>query len=253
MVLAGALILGGCQEPGDTEMARGNVLASRGQHEEAIAAYRAAAAASPASARPLELLGHVLQDRGRAAEARDAYRRAIELSPEGAVEARLGLAKLEASEGRLDGAIAQLTAVLEAEKNNLFALLSRAQLHLRRGGREGAEAAIQDTARAMLIDRRNAVVLYTRGQAFLAAGAPDQAAEAFRLLQEARPSSPLWAYGLAKVAMARGDRASALDGLRKARERASPGSGYSTSEVRKDPAFAALRDDPDFAAAVGEP
>ena len=249
---AGALALGGCPEPGTTEIARGNVLASRGRHEEAIAAYRAASAAAPRSARPLELLGHVLFDRGRNAEARAAYQQALQVQPAEALEARLGLARLDAAEGKLDDAIAGLGEVLQGQRGNLFALLSRAQLEVKRGRPGDAEAALQDTAQAMLVDQKNAAVLYTRGLAFLAAGQPAEAGEAFRLLQQAHPRSPLWAYGQARVAMARGDRQGALDLLRQARERAAPESGFSAGEVRKDPAFAALADDPAFAAALGE-
>ena len=52
--------------------------------------------------------------------------------------------------------------------------------------------------------------------------------------------------------MAKGDRAGALDALRRARERAAPESGWSAGDVRKDPAFGPLKDDPAFAAALGE-
>lgn len=252
-LLAGVLALAGCQEPGATEVARGNVLASRGQYDEAVAAYRAAAAAAPRSARPLELLGHLLQDRGRGAEARAAYQHAVQLEPEQALEARLGLAKLDASEGKLDDAIRRLGEVLQRQKGNLFALLSKAQLELKRAGPKDAEAALEDTAQAMAIDQKNAPVLYTRGLAFLAAGQPEQAAEAFQLLQQAHPSSPLWAYGLAKVAAARADRQGVLDRLKEAKDRAAPQSGWSLDEVKKDPAFAALREDPAFSAVVGGP
>jgi len=249
---AALTFLAGCQEPGTAEIARGNVLASRGQYDEAAAAYRAAAAAAPKSARPLELLGHLLTDRGRGAEAREAYQRAVQVQPSDSLEARLGLARLDAAEGKLDGAIAELTEVLGQQRGNLFALLSRAQLQLKRGKPGDVEAALQDTAQAMMVDQKNAPVLYTRGLAFLAANQPDQAAEAFALLEKAHPKSPLWAYGRAKAAMAKGDRAGALDALGKARERAAPESGFSAADVRKDPAFAPLKDDPAFAAALGE-
>jgi Flp pilus assembly protein TadD len=249
---AAVTLLAGCQEPGAAEIARGNVLTSRGQYGEAVTAYKAAAAAAPKSARPLELLGHLLTDRGRGAEAREAYRQAVQLQPQEALEARLGLARLDAAEGKLDEAISGLTEVLGMQKGNLFALLSRAQLQLKRGKAGDVEAALQDTAQAMMVDQKNATVLYTRGLAFLAAGQPDQSAEAFALLERAHPKSPLWAYGQAKVAMAKGDKAGALDALRKARERAAPESGWSAEDVRKDPAFAPLEDDPAFAAALGE-
>src|SRR5262245_41410559 len=87
--VAALTFLAGCQEPGTAEIARGNVLASRGQYDEAIASYRAAAAAAPKSARPLELLGHLLADRGRGAESRQAYQQAIQLQPADSLEARL--------------------------------------------------------------------------------------------------------------------------------------------------------------------
>src|SRR6478609_4312160 len=100
IVTAVVIFLAGCQEPGTAEIARGNVLASRGQKEEAVAAYKAAVTAAPKSARPLELLGHLLTDLGRNAEARAAYQQAIQVQPADALEARLGLARLDDTEGK---------------------------------------------------------------------------------------------------------------------------------------------------------
>lgn len=254
IVLASLLLLAGCTEAGQTEIARGNVLASQGKLDAAAEAYRAAARAAPTQARPRELLGHVLFDQKRFAEARAAYEEAIQLGGAAAVEAKLGLARVHAEENRLEPAMEILGEVIAAQPQNVYARLSRAHLAMRRGAQgdaqaaaKDAELAIQDTAEAMRVDPKNPSVLYTRGCAFLTAGRPDAAEEAFRLLEEAHPRSPLSAYGKARVAAARNDRAQVLTQLRQARERAqgSPGS-WKPEEVRDDPAFRFLKDDPEF-------
>jgi tetratricopeptide (TPR) repeat protein len=195
-------------------------------------------------------LGHALFDQNQLDEAKAAYVRAVQLDPQ-ALDAHLGLARLKAKQGDTDGAIAELTFVLGRQKGNLFALLSRAQLKLKRGSAEDLEGALQDTAQAMLVDAKNGPVLYTRGLVFLAAGKADHAQAAFELLASVHPSSPLAPYGLAKVFLKKGDRPSAIDALKRAKERATPSSGFSPDELRKDPAFAELSSDPAFASAVG--
>ena len=241
------LVVAGCSEPGQTEIARGNVLASQRRYDEALAAYRAAGAAQPKSARPRELVGHLLFDLGRYGEARRAYEEAVALEPSNALEARIGLARLDAEEQRLDDALVRLDAILEKHPDNVYALLSRATVALRRNHSGDVETAISNTARAMAIDSRSAAVLYTRGLAFLAAKDDQQAAQAFSLLQRAHPRSPLAFYGFARLASAKGDRAVALANLRQARSAAEdqPG-GWKPRQVRADPAFAWLKDDPEF-------
>lgn len=248
------LVAPGCQEQGQTEIARGNILASRGQVDEAAAAYRAAADRAPRDATPRLLLGNLLADHGRADEARAAFEDALRVDPK-ALEAKLGLARLHVARGEIDPAIALLSEVIDADQGNLYALLSRAQLSLRRGGPTDVERALQDTARAMMVDERNASVLYTRGLAFLAAGKPDEASEAFRLLGKAHPRSPLSSYGLAKVAASRGDLDGALAALKESREKAG-GMGptaWKPEEVRQDPSFVRLREHPQFSAVVDGP
>lgn len=257
LVSACALLATGCNEAGETEMARGNVLASRHQNEQAVEAYRKATVALPRAARPRELLGHVLFDLHRYTEARAAYQDALRVDPSEGLEARIGLARIDAEDGKLDDALAQLSLVLKAHPDNLYALLSRANVAIRRGHPADAELAITDTAQAMRIDKTNPSVLYTRGCAFIAGKGYDQAEEAFRLLEAAHPGSPLTAYGLARMASAKGDRFGALAHLRDARERASKSSdllgGWRPDEVRADPAFRAIKDDPEFAQVVGGP
>jgi hypothetical protein len=62
----------------------------------------------------------------------------------------------------------------------------------------------------------------------------------------AHPESPALNYSLACLEASRGDRDEALAALRRAIER-EPGV---VPEARKEPAFASLRDDPEFASLV---
>ncbi|MFZ5468069.1 MAG: tetratricopeptide repeat protein [Myxococcota bacterium] len=248
------LALLACSEPGQTEVARGNVLASRGKLTEAIEAYRAAAKAAPRKARPRELLGHVLFDQGRFAEARTAYQEALGLEPAAALEARIGLARVEAEEGKLKEAIEHLGRVISDQPGNVYARLSRANLAMRRGGEKDAELAISDTAEAMKVDADNASVLYTRGCAFLAAHEPGKASEAFRVLENAHPHSPLAPYGQARVAAAAQKRADVVLHLRETKARARSVTGaWSPDDILKDPAFLFMKDDPDFLRELQDP
>lgn len=238
-----------CSEPGQTELARGNVYASRHQFDEAIQAYRAAAQAQPKRARPRELLGHVLFDLGRYDQAAEAYKDAETVEPQGALEARIGLARIAAERGELNSALAGLGDVLAQHPDNLYALLSRANLAVRRGQPEDAQQAIADTAEAMKIDPRNVSVLYTRGCAFLAARDFDKADEAFGRLATSHPDTPLAPYGRARVASAKGvgHKDDVLKYLAEARTKAGQlTEGWRVDEVESDPAFRAFKGDPDF-------
>ncbi len=245
------VVLAGCSEPGLTEIARGNVLASQKKYADALAAYQAAAAAQPRKAHPQELAGHLLFDLGRSAEARIAYQEAVKREPQDALEAKIGLARLDAEDLRFDDALERLNGILEKNPENLYALLSRATVALRRGKPGDLEVSLVDTAKAMAIDSNGAAVLYTRGSAFIVAKDYQQAQSAFALLEHAHPRSPLAFYGYARLASAKGDRAAAIANLRQARSRAQdlPG-GWNPREVRSDPAFSKLKDDPEFAQIV---
>jgi tetratricopeptide (TPR) repeat protein len=239
----------GCNDPGQTELARGNVFASRHQFDEAIQAYRQAAQAQPKRARPRELLGHVLFDLGRFDEAAQAYRDAQTVDPEGALEARIGLARVAAEKGDLPSALATLGEVLHRHPDNLYALLSRANLAVRRGQTQDATLALADTAEAMKIDPKNASVLYTRGCAFIAAKELDQADEAFARLGAAHPQSPLAAYGRARIASAKGlgHKDDVLKYLAESRSKAGQlAEGWKADEVESDPAFRAFKGDAEF-------
>jgi len=143
--------------------------------------------------------------------------------------------------------------VLQRQPDNLFALVSRANLGVRRGGEADVRLALEDTARAQALDGRSASVLYARAQALLAARRLEDAARAFERLRKAHPRSPLPDYGEARLAAVRGDRTAALERLKLARQRAGELSAWRADEVKADPAFHALREDPEFLTTVNTP
>jgi tetratricopeptide (TPR) repeat protein len=253
-LLASALGLTGCFETGQTEIARGNLLASQRKLDLAAEAYRSAARSLPSEARPLELLGHLLFDQRKWPEARVAYAEALQRQPTGAVEAEIGLARLDTEQAQLTPAFQRLDRVLAQHPNNLYARLSRANLAMRRASEGDAQRAIEDTARALEIAPANPTVLYTRGCAFLAARQIASAQASFAELSRSSPSSPLPFYGMARVAAALNTRADVLLhlGETKVRARSTPGAWIS-SEVRADPAFQFLKDDPEFLQALSQP
>lgn len=253
-LLIGSALCVGCTQPGQVEIARGNVLASRRDFQGAIGAYRAAGRAAPNQAHPREVLGHLFFDLGRAEDARAAYEEAVRVDPSGALEARLGLARLESQAGDFDRAARRLTEVLEEQPKNLYALLSRASVQLRLGTPASIEGALSDTARAMAIDEKNAAVLYLRGSSFLAADKAHEAQQAFELLEKKHPQLPLAWYGYARVASARGDKAGAVRHLRIARAKTSQrAEDWKSGDVLSDPLLGWLREDPEFTAAIGAP
>lgn len=249
-----SLAMTACAEPGQTALARGNHLASQNKLAQAADAYRQAAQAVPGKARPRELLGHVLFDQQKWPEARAAYEEALKAEPALALEAEIGLARLDTEQGNLPQAFERLGKVLEKAPDNLYARLSRANLAMRRAGEQDARLALDDTAAALVVDPGNVAVLYTRGCAFIAERDLVQAKQTFDLLALAGPKSPLAAYGMARAAGAANDRTEVIHNLREARARAKglPGA-WKPDQVRQDPAFGFMKDDPDFQKELAEP
>lgn len=251
VVGAATLVLfSACNRGGEADLARGNLYASKQQWTEAAEAYRAAARATEGP-RPRELLGHVLLQAGKKDEARAAYEDAIRMGPEGAVEARVGLARLDVEAGRLQEGLLRLDEAVARDPDNLYALLSRANARLRRGEPEDLRGALADAEGAVERDPSSADALYTRGNVELALGRFDEAGRTFEEVKRRAPERPLAWYGWARLGAARGDRVNALVNLRQARKIA--GERWRPEEVLADPAFVGLKQHPEVAEAIGTP
>jgi tetratricopeptide (TPR) repeat protein len=242
-LLAIALLAGGCHQRGQTHLARGNVLQNQGKIDEAMAEYRAAADADPRASTPWLRIGDLLYGQGKKEEAIAAFQQSADRNP-GQMEAWTGLARAQSDLGRLSDARSSLGRALAVRPNDLYARLSRAQLALDQGDVPGALA---DAEQAVRLDDRNPSSLFLYGSALVAAKDYAAAAATFDRLQASAPSSPLGPYGRARLELARGDRARALDAIR-ALVAIDP---EARSKLATDPHFAELRGDPTFGSLVG--
>lgn len=252
-------------------LARGNVLVNNGKREEAVAEYRAAARLSPRSALPRERLGDTLYDLDRKPEALAAYREASRIDPD-SVTARVGAARVLGDRGDLPGARAELTAGLERSPSNLFLLLSRGNYAARAGDKD---AAIEDYRRAVNLKSDNVPALYQLGIALLEKDDREAAGRTFDRLVQVAPSAPGGHYGRARLFAAGGDGARAAAELALATRLVAPdararlaeqglkgealdkaagaAAQRSVEQMRGDPAFARLAQDPRFRREAGWP
>ena len=99
----------------------GEALRTVKQFDKAREHLNTAAALDPALAQTWNSLGLLAADQGRPRRGRAAFREAIRLNPQ-VTAARVNLANALHSLGRLDEAIAELRAVIEAEPDNVLAL-----------------------------------------------------------------------------------------------------------------------------------
>src|SRR6267143_1367285 len=107
--------------------------------------------------------GNVLVNTGHREEALEAYRDAAAVDPD-SVTARIGVARVLGDKGDLAGARAELGTALQRAPSNLFLLLSRGNLAARAGDRK---AALADYERAVHLKSDNVPALYQYGLALL--------------------------------------------------------------------------------------
>lgn len=240
------LLVFGCEGKGEALVARGNALAAKGELDEAAKAYDEGAKLLPNDSRPLELLGNVKLEVRDVGAARIAFEQALKINPS-SVDSLLGLGRLEGQAGRLDQALQYLAQAVDKAPDRQDVRSWRAAYLVTRGAPADVELALKDVDHALSAQPDDPSALYVRGNALIAAKKYDDAKKSFEALAAAAPTSALADYGLARLAAAQGDRLGALAQLRAARDKskndpkALPG-----DEVRKDPAFRFLENDPDF-------
>ncbi|MBK7858847.1 MAG: tetratricopeptide repeat protein [Archangiaceae bacterium] len=229
-----------CSSPGQNEVDEGNRLAAAGRFDDAASSYRAACAKTR-SARPRELLGMSLHAAGKLDEARAAWLEAAQLQPD-AADAQLGLSRIDLERGDLSAALDRLDRILERQPKNHRARTERAIVLLKRHGQGDAEHAYADSQLALASAPHDPDALYTHASACLASKKLAEATAAFGRLKPLRPALAAW--GLARVAAAESRNTDVIVHLREARDAAD--AGWVASEVREDPAFRYLWDDPEF-------
>ncbi len=227
------LVVVACRGRDELGVREANAAAARGELGQAEARARQACDQSPDNARLAALHGTLLWQLGRVDDARQAWQHAAELDP-GQPVARRGLAAvgLAVADGGL--ALAADDALLHAR-----ALLLR-------GAPNDAQAAIDLLPEARATSPEAG---YVRGCALTAAAKYPEAQRAFESVRERAPA--LAAFGLARLAAARGQAGEALHQLAAARTAA--GAHWSPQAVVADPAFAFLTDSGDFKALLSSP
>jgi tetratricopeptide (TPR) repeat protein len=185
----------------------GAKLVEQGQWDAAIAEFRKAIALDAKYFPPRLNLAYAYEKASRIEEAIDAYRGAIDAQPE-SFFAHNNLGVLYDKKGLYDSAIAEFKKAIELDPGNSMA-------------------------------RKNLEVTKKNDMAV-----KERAARIQRGEKEARekPNDPRVCYDLARIYASYGQKELALDWLMKARKL-----GYGDVEYLKvDPAFASMRDDPDF-------
>ncbi|MBS1151675.1 MAG: hypothetical protein H6Q89_3373 [Myxococcaceae bacterium] len=237
----------GCADPGATAISKGNRAALEGRYEEAVVAYQQACAEAPQLARAQALLGNALWASGKTAEALAAWSAALERDPN-ELDAALGLARGELQAGATPAAIDRLTAALLHAPGRADLRTARALALVRRNAAGDLAKATEDSEAAYRVSPKDPDVLYTRGSVLIAAHRFNEAQSTLDSLERASPRSPLAPYGLARLAAAQSRKTDVMLHLRAARTAA--GATWQPAPVAADPAFAFLKDDPDFAREV---
>ena len=237
------LIAVACAEPGADSIARGNRAALEGRFEEAVAAFQQACAEAPKRARARALLGNALWADGKKPEALVAWQDALKLEPS-ELDAVLGLARIELQRGDATAAIDRLTKGLEGGSKRPDLRAGLALAFVQRNSEGDLTRALGDSEQALRTAPKDPDVLYTRGSVLTAAHRFEEAQNTLDRLERDHPTSALAPYGLARLAAAQGRKTDVMLHLRAARTVA--GTHWEPQPVAADPAFAFLKDDPDF-------
>ena len=242
-VLGAGASLGGCVERSTEHRIRANALFKMGEYQQALAECDRGLEQKSEDASLWVLKGKTAFELGDLAQARAAYTRAIETGRErrGVFlgDAYLGLAITATREKKWDEAREQFLRLLELNPSDGASHANLARVDLELGKVEEAVHHAEEAARTRGSDEQ---VLFTLGKVYLAAGRTADAEKTFQHICEVVPSASSCPYGLALVALAKDDTATALAKLREAIDRKIP----HPDKLAGDPALARLANNPDF-------
>lgn len=201
-------------------------------------------AAGPGRARVLTRLGIAHRKAGNAAAARKAFEESILHRP-GAVEPRLGLARLDLEAGNVEAASAELAKAVALDPSSATAHFLLGQVASRKNDHETAR---REYAEAVRLRPESWEARYNLGRTELTAGNLARAAELFASLETERPRDPEVLFHLGRIAY-RGEKfQDAAKRYRKAIEARAP-EKYPEALLNLGLALRALGDDAGAAAA----
>ncbi len=237
------LLLAGCVDGPTEHRVRANAFFRGGDYASALKECDEGLRQRPDDIGTLILRGKTLFELDRSAEAKGDFDRAIELSRgKGRIylgDAYLGLAIIASRNRDWPGARDAFEQLLALDPHDASTHTNLARVYLELGDLPKAE---EHASFAASVRPDDEATLFVLGRVYLASGKLPEATAAFSKIAESNARAPSAPYGLAMVAARQGDKAAALDKLRAAVALKVPNPG----EIASDPAFASLRDDPEF-------
>jgi tetratricopeptide (TPR) repeat protein len=235
--------LSGCVERSTEHRIRANALFKMGEYRQALAECDRGLEQKGEDASLWVLKGKTAFELGDLAQARAAYTRAVEFGRErrGVFlgDAYLGLAMIATRERKWGEAREQFSRLLELNPSDGSSHANLARVYLELGKTDEAVHHAEEAARTRGNDEQ---VLFTLGKVYLAAGRVPDAEKTFQHIGEVVPNSASCPYGLALVALDKGDTKGALAKLREAVDRKIP----HPEKLAEDPALAKLAHHQEF-------
>ena len=176
------------------------------EYDKALEAGRAMAAKDPKNPFPHNLMALAWLGKGDRQKARAELEKALELKPD-FITAHLNLARLDASEGKADGARRHYLEILKIDPKHESAMLGLARLEEQAGNKEKALEWIRKAHEASPQAVRAGILLVRH---YLASGEPLKALPVARILADANPNNPAALETLAMVQVAAKDTPSAI-------------------------------------------
>ncbi|MCA1581510.1 MAG: protein kinase [Acidobacteria bacterium] len=229
----------------------GAFYAGRGRYAESAAMFQRVTQLQPEVARGYTNLGGVLDLLGRFDEAKVAYERSIAREPTSGAFSNLGT--LQYFLGQYVEAARSFEKAVELTPSNplLWANLGDAY-HWAPGQRTKADGAyaraIQLGNLELVVSPREAGVYSMRARCLAKSGRTREAGLDLKAALGIAPRDPDVMYDAAVVAAVSGERAAAIEWLRRAID-----AGYGTAHIAREPEFAELRALPEFQKLIGTP
>jgi tetratricopeptide (TPR) repeat protein len=239
----------GCVNGPTEHRVKANAYFRGGQYAEALKECDLGLAGKPDDVGTLILRAKSLFELDRLPESKEDYERAVALG-EGKEktymgDAYLGLAILASRDKEWAEARREFEKLLATDPDDVGTRTNLARICLELGDLSKAEEHAQV---AVGLRGQDEAALFVLGRVLLAEGKLDAAASAFSRIAAVHARAPSAPYGLSMVAAKKGDREAAIARLREAVALKVP----NASEIAADPAFAFMKDDPEFIRVVAD-